>query len=244
MIHRHFDIKFHPYHVYRILKDHMGWTRQKPVKRIAERNEDKIERWKSGIIKDVQLQACSRNAYLIFIDESGFMLEPTARHTFAPRGQTPVIRISDPHARISVIGAISISPKRNHVTFCYYMLRNNKNFHGVDVICFIRKLESWLAAPMTLIWDSIPIHRAANVREYISSRDAIVAQALPAYASELNPVDGVWAYVKYGRIANFAPQNLSELRSKLRYELGRLKKRSNVLKHCIRRTGLALNGFV
>lgn len=244
MIRRHFNVDFHPFHIYRILKNYLGWTSQKPVNRIRERNEAEIEQWKNETITRLEQEACSRQAYLIFIDESGFMLEPTARHSFAPRGKTPVNMISDPHGRISVIGAISMSPKRRHLAFQYQMLSNNANFHGADVVSFIRDLEKRIATPMTLIWDSIPIHRAKNVYEHIASRGSLYAYAFPPYASELNPVDGVWAYVKYGRLANFAPPSLSELRSRLRCEFDCLQQRRNVLEHCIRRTGLALAGFI
>jgi hypothetical protein len=35
-------------------------------------------------------EAWRRGAYLVFLDESGFMLTPTVCRTLAPRGKTPV----------------------------------------------------------------------------------------------------------------------------------------------------------
>jgi transposase len=120
------------------------------------------------------------------------------------------------------------------------MLHDNANFRSKEVVRFIQELESYISIPMTLIWDSIPIHRSKYVKDYISTRPNLFYSSFPAYASELNPVDGVWAYVKYGRLSNFAPNDLSELRRKLQWEFRRLRKQSSILQHCIRRTGLQL----
>ena len=57
-------------------------------------------------------------------------MTPTIRRTFAPRGSTPVNKVCDPHGRISVIGAITVSPKRTHVGLDYYILADNLNCLG------------------------------------------------------------------------------------------------------------------
>lgn len=44
VIRRSFGVKYHDSHVGRLLKA-IGWTRQKPIRRAAERNEAEIERW-------------------------------------------------------------------------------------------------------------------------------------------------------------------------------------------------------
>ena len=54
-------------------------------------------------------------AYLIFCDESGFMLTPTVRRTWAPRGSTPLIRHHYCNDRLSVISGISVSPTRRQL---------------------------------------------------------------------------------------------------------------------------------
>ena len=54
-------------------------------------------------------------AHLIFIYESGFMLSPTVRRTWAPVGCTPLIRHHFANERISVISGISMSPTRKRL---------------------------------------------------------------------------------------------------------------------------------
>jgi len=52
-------------------------------------------------------------AHLIFVDESGFLLTPIVRKTWAPVGQTPIIRHRYRNDRISVIAGITASPVRS-----------------------------------------------------------------------------------------------------------------------------------
>ncbi|MFN7019780.1 MAG: transposase [Phycisphaerales bacterium] len=49
---------------------------------------------------------------IVFYDESGFMLRPLVRRSWAPRGQTPILRCWDRRDRLSVIGAITVPPSR------------------------------------------------------------------------------------------------------------------------------------
>ena len=38
-------VSFHPGHVWRILREQLGWTRQRPARRAVERDDDAIDRW-------------------------------------------------------------------------------------------------------------------------------------------------------------------------------------------------------
>ena len=53
---------------------------------------------------------------------------------------------------------------------------------------------------------------------------------IPEYAPELNPADGVWSYVKYGKLANFAPVSLDILRTHVARELSALSNKAKELK--------------
>src|SRR5262249_15453821 len=77
--------------------------------------------------------AWARKAWLVFIDETGFMLGPVIRRTFAPRGHSPVIKQTDPHRKISVIGALLISPYRRRFRFQFHLLDDDLNSRGPSV---------------------------------------------------------------------------------------------------------------
>jgi len=183
-----------------------------------------------------------QDSYIVFIDEAGFMMEPLVRHTWAPRGHTPVLRISDePHGRISVIGAMTIRLEPREFGFLFHLSPDNVNFRGHAVAKFLAHLQNKLNGHVTLVWDSIRIHRADPVKQYLARHPTMIAEILPPYAPELNPVDNIWSYVKYNRLANFYPHDLTELRKHVKAELFRIQKMPDLLQSLFLHTGLTLD---
>jgi transposase len=110
LIERHFRVAYHPEHVRKILKRRLGWTSQKPRRQARERNDKEVARWVGDEFPRIVREAWRRSAYLVFLDESGFMLTPTVRRTFAPRGKTPVLSAWDRRDRLSAISCVTLSP--------------------------------------------------------------------------------------------------------------------------------------
>ena len=222
------------------LKERLHWTLQKPQIQLKERDEDEITRWKREEFTRIKSEARHRRAYIVFIDESGFMLNPTLRRTYAPSGRPSVEKVTDPHARISVIGAITLTPEDQRANFIFDMLSDNANFKGQSVLAFLRLVHERLNSPITVIWDSVRIHLSKPVTDYLFTHSAIVSEPFPPYAPDLNPVDSAWAYIKYGRLSNYAPIDLVELRNTITAELERLRTQPDLLHAFIRRTGLCV----
>jgi len=171
----------------------------------------------------------------VFLDESGFMLTPTVRRTLAPRGKTPVLHSWDRHDRISAISAITVSPSRKRVGLYFRLLPDDINVHGEDTVEFLRELRRQLPVPMTVLWDRGNVHdRSKAVRAFLAENPAIETERFPGYAPETNPDEGVWGYTKYGRLANFAPEDTAALRAALVAELERLHRRPKLLGSFIR----------
>ena len=185
-------------------------------------------------------KAEQQKAHLVFEDESGFMLRPTRRRTFAPRGQTPIQAAWDRHDRISAISVLTLSPNRHKPNLFFELLPDNKNVNGPYLVAFLRQLRRHLPGPILLVWDGSPIHRSKVVQRYLERYPNIHIEPLPAYAPELNPDEGVWSYTKYGRMANYAPKNTNVLRQRLTSELTQLQKKPELLRAFIRHTKLSL----
>jgi transposase len=240
LIKRDFDLDFSCYHVRTILKKHLGWTLQRPIQRVKERDEPAIKQWKEIEFPRIAQDTRSRNGYLVFVDESGFMLAPTSRVTYAPRGKPPVIKVSDPHGRVSVAGALIVSPMGKRLRFLYHLLPDNVNFHGDSAMGFLVEICQQVSGPITIVWDRFSIHSSDPVNHYLERHRRISVEEFPAYAPELNPVDNAWFYLKYDRLPNFAPATMVELRHRLIQELMALQVRADVLAWCVKQTGLSL----
>jgi hypothetical protein len=226
--------------VRKLLNDRLGWTLQKPALQSRDRDEHEITLWRTEEFVRISTEAQSRHAYLAFIDESGFMLTPTLRRTYAPSGHPPVVKVTDPHGRISVIAAITLSPDHQQVNLTFRLLADNANFSGRSIAAFLRLLDERMSKPITVIWDSVRIHLSKPVTDYLSGNGHIFPEVFPANAPELNPADSVWSHIKYGRLPNYAPFDLAELRRTLATELKRLQRQPHLLHAFIRRTGLKL----
>jgi transposase len=240
VIERRFGVTYNSHYVCHLLTHYLGWTCQKPEHRPkgGDADDGEIARWVAEEFPRILREADARKAWLSFVDETGFLLEPTTRRTFAPRGRTPVHEVSDKHAKISTIGAILISPDRDSIHLAYHQLPDNENFQGTSVASFVHTFHSAFYGPMTIVWDRTCIHWCRPVEEYLEEERELILESLPPYAPKLNPADGIWRYLKYNRLANYAPANLTALRETVTHELDCLKKRPDLLKSFVRFTKL------
>jgi transposase len=241
LIERRFGIKYHPDHVRRLLRQRLGWTSQKPQKHARERNDQEVERWIAEDWPRVLHQAVQRRAHIALLDESGFLLAPLVRRTLAPRGETPIVDCWERHDRISVISAITVSPLALRVGLHFMLLGDNENFHGEEVVLFLRQLKGEIGGPWTIVWDRSRIHRRSRVvRAWLGKHLDVVVEDFPAYAPETNPDESVWSWTKYGRLCNLAPADVEELRVHIWDALVALKHQPQLLKSFILHAKLPL----
>jgi transposase len=241
LIRKHFGVRLSRNSTYRVVKKRMGWSLQVPSRQLRSRDDQGIQRWLVDEYPRILARVQRRHASLVFIDESGFMLAPLLRRTYAPRGKRPVSKNADLHGRISVIGAMTISPQPHRFGFHFYLADDNASFYGHSIVPFIDAIYKEISGPFTIIWDGIRIHSAKPLTEYFAKHREIVIETFPPEASEINPADKVWGYVKYGRLPNYTPPDLKVLRRRIKSEFSRLQKRPELLEALFRRTGLTLD---
>ena len=173
---------------------------------------------------------------MVFIDESGFMLQPLVRRTWAPVGQTPVLNQWDRRDRLSVITALALSPKRRRVRMFFQLLGHNAK--AEDFVWFVNDLRIELGRKLHVVWDNLGAHRKAeNLFREINWPHARFHR-LPAYAPRLNPVEHVWSTSKWGPLANAPPDDLDQLRIGVNKELNRQADEQALLQSHFRWAGL------
>ncbi len=149
-------------------------------------------------------------------------MQPVNRRTWAPRGQPPVQRAWDRYDRLSVIGAVTLSPTRRRIGLPFQI--HADNIRTAEAVAFVRQLRRQLGRPLIVVWDRWQVHRSAAKRLARSHAKSVEFEWLPAYAPELNPVESRWSHTKYGQLANFVPDDTPQLkrsvRSALKKQLG------------------------
>lgn len=156
--------------------------------------------------------ASRRGAAIVFIDETGFLMTPLVRRSWAPRGRTPKLtQRGRSRRKLSVIGALVISPRRRRV-HAYFAVQADTSFDGQRIVPFLQQLCRALRVPIVLIWDRLAAHIGEPAKGWLArNRHRIRAELLPAYAPELNPVELIWGHAKCTSLANFAPLEFHEL---------------------------------
>jgi transposase len=89
VIEKAFGVRYNPGYVSCILRDRLNWSCQRPQREHPDGGDSAIAPWLKEEFPRVLRESAKRKAYLAFVDETGFMLNPLVRRTFAPRGEPP-----------------------------------------------------------------------------------------------------------------------------------------------------------
>ncbi len=182
-----------------------------------------------------QKKAEAEGRTIVWVDESGFYLLPARVRTYAPRGQTPVLRVPLTRDHVSAISALTADER-------VLMHVQEQAFRGPQVVRFLRHLLRHISGQLLVIWDGAPIHRSRVVKELLAqgSADRLWLEQLPAYAPELNPVEGIWRQLKRVLMRNVCCRTLTELRYALRLATANLRHKAQVLASLPRLCGYQL----
>ena len=147
---------------------------------------------------------------VVFIDEAGFYMLPSVVKTFAPEGETPVVKGSASRDHVSAISAIT--PEGRLLTSM-----QEEAFDRHDIADFLRHVLRHIEGKMLIIWDGLPAHRSQKDKDVLSETGGrVYLEQLPGYAPDLNPDEGIWQYLKNVELKNVCFETLEALRKQLR----------------------------
>ena len=152
--------------------------------------------------------------------------------TYAPCGQTPVLRAPLIRDHLSVIGGVTADGRLfTHI--------QDAAFTGETVVAFLRQLLRQIPGKVVVVWDGASIHRCQEVKDFLAIGAArrLQLERLPAYAPELNPAEGVWNLLKRKELKNRCCQDLGELRWEVGLAIRRLQRRRHLIRACFAQCG-------
>lgn len=194
LILRQFAVKLSVVSVGRLLAQ-LGLSCQKPLFRAYQQNQSLVEQWLKKEYPKIHAQAKREKAEIFFEDESGVRSDFHSGTTWAPKGKTPVVRVTGQRFSLNMISAVSAKGALR-----FMVVRG-----GVGARVFIEFLKRLLHGqrrPIYLIVDGHPSHRSKQVKAYIDSLEGKLRLFfLPPYSPELNPDELVWNDVKNNGVA-------------------------------------------
>jgi transposase len=169
---------------------------------------------------------------IVWVDEAGFSLLPAVVRTYAPAGQTPILRVWLTRDHLSVISGITSEGRLLY-------LAQARAYRSEDVARFLHHLLRHLPGKVLVIWDGAPIHGGRPIADVLANGDAdrLRLERLPGYAPELNPDEGIWHILKQVELRNVRCADLRELRRVLDLAILRLRRRPHVIRGCITEAG-------
>ena len=189
LIAERFDVSYSKVQVGRLLKN-IGFSRQRPVERAYQQDPERVNEWLTKIYPSIQREAKKQKREIYFADEAGFHATAQYGTTWAPIGQTPIIKTSGKREKISCISAIT---NRGKMRFMIYEIR----FTGNVFIEFLKRLMHKQKNAITLIIDGHRAHFTKDVKEYLKSLNGkLKIYSLPPYSPEMNPDELVWNNAK------------------------------------------------
>jgi len=148
----------------------------------------------------------------------------------APVGQTPIHRHIYRRDKISVISAISVSPKRQRLNLYYYLYYDNI---GQEEVClFLRHLLRHLRGQVIVLLDNSSTHKGEPLEELLRQHPRLHIEHFPSYEPELNPDEGVWSRAKR-ILANSCPKDIDELMEDIIRSINGIRGSQKKLRGCI-----------
>ena len=190
-------------------------------------------------LASVEKRARRQNALIVFEDESGVSLLPSVRATWAPRGQTPVLRHPFKWKRLSLAGALACEPDGS-AAHLFFELRPGA-YNDETLIAFLSELNEVEQRNVVLIWDGLPSYRSRRMSDWIASqRHWLSVERLPGYAPDLNPIENVWGNLKSLELANLCSNTIDQVADIAKGGLDRIGSDAALCFAFLRHSGLRL----
>lgn len=95
--------------------------------------------------------------------------------------------------------------------------------------------------PVLLLWDGLSSHHSQTMQAYLATQTAwLEVERLPAYAPDLNPVEGLWANLKGTELANRCDLDIADTVLAAKLGAKRVRGCQQLLFGFLAQTGLSL----
>lgn len=202
-----------------------GMSPQKPVRHAYERNDAAIKRWLSEEYPALAGEAKRERAVIYWGDEMGLRSDHIAGTSYAPAGDTPIVRATGQRFGCNMISAIT------HRGALAFMVFHGK-FDARLFTGFLQRLLKQAARKVYLIVDGHPVHRSRVAKRFVADNaDRLRLIRLPGYCPELNPDELFNQDVKTNALGKSRPATRAEMMAGVRRHLYRRQRQPQVIRN-------------
>jgi transposase len=187
----------------------LGLTPQRPLRRAYQQNPERVAQWLKEEYPAIQREAKAVRATIYFGDEAGVRSDYHSGTTWAPKGQTPVIRTTGSRHSLNLVSAVSAKGAMRFMTI-------KGKLNADRFVEFLERLLKNQETPVFLVVDGHPVHRSTRVRTFVEATGGrLKLFHLPAYSPELNPDEQVWNQLKNHRLGKMVIKTMDDMVGKV-----------------------------
>lgn len=206
LIFEKYGIELSRWQVGRYLKS-WGYTPQKPISKAFEQKPERVKKWLEEEYPAIRKQAAKQNAIIYFGDETGMRSDHQAGRSYAPAGETPVVKRTGQRFSLNMISAIS---NRGHLQFMIIDGRFNSEVFET----FLKRMIKYSKRKIYFVTDGHPAHKTKKLKVWLeANKKRIEVFFLPPYSPELNPQEYVNQDVKTNIIGKKRPVNKAQMKT-------------------------------
>lgn len=196
-----------------------GFTPQKPAKRAYEQNPKAVQQWLDNDYPQIKAQAKAEGAEIYWGDETGVRNDAQHERGYAPKGQTPVVRLNANRKSTNMISAITNQGKVRFKVF-------DGTMNADVLIDFCKRLIQSARRKVILILDNLRVHHAKVFKAWLlEHKSEIEVFYLPSYSPELNPDEYLNCDLKAGVHSGKPARDKASLKRKVVSHMRMLQKK-------------------
>ena len=150
---------------------------------------------------------------LLTEDEAGLYLQATTMAVWAPRGQTPVVRVHPGREKVNFYGTLNLHTGQDIVMKASVMNAEATAQHLEQILAAVSDV------PILLLWDRAPWRRGPPIREVLEANPRLEIMYYPVAAPDLNPQEQVWKATRRAISHNHIIPRLPELAAQFEQHL-------------------------
>lgn len=202
----------------------MKLSAQKPERRALEQDPVRRKAWVEIELPKIRKLASREGALIFYEDEACVRLTPTVGTTWAPIGQTPIIRVTGKRASVCVMSAVQEGGR------LFFKIPTGK-VNSEVFIDFLNSLcREYPKRMIFVIADQASSHTAKKVKAFVKKHPRLRLFYLPPYSPDFNPDEEAWNHLKNNELKAHQKSDKSGLRRATLHSLRRMKRRPSLIR--------------
>lgn len=145
------------------------------------------------------------NLVILTMDQMSLHYQATLTRVWAPKGQSPVVRLSAQRDQVHFYGALDVRGGRE-IALPALEQTSQVTADFIRVLLVLFPTHTIL-----LLLDRAPWHQGAAVREVVADNDRLHTMFFPVACPELNPQEHIWALAREAISHNHCYRDFNQL---------------------------------